>query len=129
MSITMTLGYSAAGVGTAVSQSVTKTGTGSLDIREAIADETTDGEVAYVVDVSQLVAVFILSDQALTIETNDGAAPQETISLAAGVPLMWHDGLADAGCPFSDDITALFVTNASGAIANLSIMTLVDVTV
>ena len=129
MSITMTLTTKMEGVGTAVSESVAKTGTGSTDIREAIADSTSDGLLAFVADVSEMEGLFILSDQDLTIKTNSSGAPQETIELLAGVPLMWHSDLADAANPFSDDITALYVTNASGSTANLTIALLVDVTV
>ena len=131
MSITMTLTSKMEGVGTAVLQSVSKTGSGSTNIREEIADSETDLLVAFVADITQMKGLFILSDQALTIKTNSSGEPQETISLLAGVPLMWHDTLpnqADAN-PFSDDITALYVTNASGETANLTIAMLVDATI
>jgi hypothetical protein len=100
-----------------------------LQINEPIADQVTDGLVACTVDISQLKAVTIESDQDVTLETNDGSAADDTFALLANVPLFWtSDYLAVAGI-FSADITALYVTNDSGSTANFKATFIVDPTV
>src|SRR3990170_666622 len=67
-----------------------------VTVSEAIADATTDGLVALTLDVSQLKAIYLESDEDVTLETNSGAAPANTISLAANIPQIWteSDGAA-----------------------------------
>lgn len=55
--------------------------------------------------------------------TTAGVAPDTTISLLAGVPLVW-DAAAYFAQPFAADVTWLHVTNASGVGANLKLRTL-----
>lgn len=86
---------------------------------------STDYLVAYELDYSQCKGVFILADAAMTIETNSGSAPAQTISLTSGVPVAWMYGAGT--CPITADITALYVTSTAGG--NLTIRTLVDATV
>lgn len=101
-----------------------------IAIDETIAGGTTDNAVTFALDVSAAVAVYIVSDQAIKIETNGGDAPDATINLAANVPLVWKDSDAAAGNPFgSDDVTGLFVTNDTDAAANLKIRVLYDPTI
>lgn len=86
--------------------------------------------VNFALDVSQIKALFILSDQDLTIETNNAGpdpAPDDTISLVAGVPLVWTHDSYYANL-LTTDITALYVTNASAAAARLRIEALHDAT-
>jgi hypothetical protein len=91
----------------------------------------TDTLVAYALDVSQLKSIFIVSDKAMTIETNSGSAAANTITLAANVPFLWAFGDAPlrdtAGVAITVDITALYVTNAANA--QLQIRALLDPTV
>lgn len=83
---------------------------------------------AFVLDVSQVKAVFILSDQDITLETNSSGAPTNTLALKANVPYIWYTNKPSA-LVFTGDITALYITNASAAIANLQMEILVDPTV
>jgi hypothetical protein len=78
-------------------------------------------------DVSHLKVFVLVSDQAITLETNDGGSPQETVSLLANVPLVWtHDSYH--ACPFSGDVTGFYFTNASGSAANVTCAHLQDPT-
>jgi hypothetical protein len=70
----------------------------------------TDQEVVKTIDVSQLKAVFIKTSEDITIQTNDPDAPDDTISIAAGRALLWTYGCGMA-CPFSVDVTTLYITN------------------
>jgi hypothetical protein len=94
---------------------------------EQIPDESTDLEITFALDVSAIQAIFIKSDQAITIETNSGAAPDDTLNLLANVPYVWSSDSYFVNL-LTTDITALFVTNASGATATLNIWVLVDPT-
>lgn len=100
-----------------------------VTIDEEVADSETDYEIALTLDVSQLQALYITSDFAVTLETNDGGAAVDTIELAAGGCVIWSisDGLTL--CPLGTDVTALFVTNASGSTATVRARFLVDPTV
>lgn len=63
----------------------------------------------------------------MTVKTNSSGAPQETIAVAAGIPLVYVP--AEGGtAPFAGDVTKLYVTNASGGIAILNVLVLKDPT-
>ena len=65
---------------------------------------------------------MINSDQAISIKTNSTSAPQDTFSLVATQVKIWT--LATdliAACPFAGDVTAIYITNSSGATANIKI--------
>ena len=97
-------------------------------ISDTIADGLADILHALVVDVSQIKACFIVSDQAITLEFNNSTTGVPTIVLVAGVPYVW-----DTDSYFTDllatNITALYVTNASGALATFSLDFIIDPTV
>ncbi|MDZ4250311.1 MAG: hypothetical protein U0990_09510 [Candidatus Nanopelagicales bacterium] len=113
---------------------MTKTAGNRNSFDEPIADAQTDKLVNVAIDVSALQSFYMVSDQAVTIETNDGTTPQETIVLKANEPLSWIKGSNQLGgadypaVPFGGDVTAFFVTNASGSAAQLKIEILQDPT-
>lgn len=79
--------------------------------------------VAFAIIQANMLCMSIYASTACTIKTNSSGSPQDTISLAAGENLLWtaaKDGLPS--CPFSDDVTALYVTNAASV--DLQIQTL-----
>lgn len=115
------------GPGADRTKTITVTGSGSQSLDEDIANGQTNKRIEFTLDVSALKSIWICSDQDVTLETNDGTTPADTIALQAGVPYMWHSDSYDA-CLLTTDITALFITNASGASANLTIEALTDVT-
>lgn len=90
-----------------------------IKFEESIADEVVHQEIGIAIDVSALQVCSITSDQAITIKTNSSSVPQETIAVAAGQQYLFQAG--DAAL-FSDDVTAFFVSNASGAVATLKVM-------
>lgn len=98
-----------------------------LLIDEAIADSATDELVACVVDVSEIAAVYIVCDQAVTLEFNNSTTGVPTIVLVANVPYLWHTNSYFTNI-LTTDITALYVTNASGFTANLKLRFLYDST-
>ena len=106
---------------------VTKTSGEELNISESITDSSNDLELTGTLDVSAMVALLMYSDQDVTIETNDGTTPADTITLTAGQPLIWHSSSGFTN-PLGTDVTSFFVTNASGSAANLVIKGLQDPT-
>ena len=100
-------------------------------LRIAISEQiaiANDVLVALSVDVSQVKGVYILSDQDVTLETNNSGSPTNTLALKANIPYVWYTNKYHS-LVFSSDITALYVTNASAAAANLTIEILTDPTV
>lgn len=92
---------------------------------------TTNVQVNVTFTRANLKSICLYSDKALTIYTNDdsGGSPDDTIPLAAGRALVWslaHDTLAN--CPFTEDVTALYVTVGGAAAATLKIRVLTDQT-
>jgi hypothetical protein len=81
---------------------------------------------------SKLLSLCISASDAITIYTNNpsGSSPQDTIAIPAapGQTLIWTlaaDGLSK--CPFSADVTTVYVTNATAAAVPFSISALLAV--
>ena len=127
MAITLNLSIIADSGGRKVISSNTYSAEAGPPLDVDIADSETDKNVAWSVDVSQLQAIIIQSDQDITIETNNGSAPDDTLVLAAGVPYIWSTDSLDTNL-LTTDVTSLYVTNASGATANLQIECVLDAT-
>ncbi len=115
------------GGGAIVSQDVTLQADGEDNREISFADDAADQQVALALDVSAIKALLLLSDQDLTVETNDDAAPDDTLSLTGGVPLLWYEGCG-YDCPLSVDVTDLYLTAAGGAAGTLKVQALQDST-
>lgn len=92
-----------------------------------VPDSSTDLQVNLAVDVSAMKSLHIVSDQDVTIETNDGSTPDDTLELTADVPILWYEGCGYSN-PLTADVTALFITNDSGSSANVQVHILQDST-
>lgn len=97
----------------------TLTGDNYVQISDSTVTATTDKQYNCAVDVSGLTGFFLISTYAITVETNSGSAADYTWTLVANVPQFWFTGTGGTN-PLSDDITALYVTNASGSTAQYS---------
>ena len=128
MALTRSIALNVSGGGVTVNKTVTITDSAAVQIQEAVADSSTDLEIACSIDQSVLSFLYLVSDQAVTIETNSGSTPDDTITLSADVPVIWYTGCGYTN-PFSNaDVTSLFVTNASGSTANITLEALQDST-
>lgn len=116
------------GGGTTIRKVVTLTGGSSVAISESIADGQTDKQVTFELDQSAMQSIYIVSDQAVTIETNSGSTPTDTLTLAANIPVIWFTGSGLTNPITADITTDIYVTNASGSAANLQIVALTDPT-
>jgi hypothetical protein len=117
--------------GNSIAKTVTSTSGAEQSIDETIPALASDLEVALVLDVSQVKSIYIVASAAMTLETNSGSAADNTVTLVANIPFVWHyqDGttLRDtAGVAITTDITALFVTSTAGG--TLQVRVLVDPT-
>jgi hypothetical protein len=108
--ITQSITQPGGATGLTASNAYTADGKTSLEI--PVPEDSTDLEVTVAIDFSQLVSLYMLSDVDMTIETNNAEGTDDTITLAAGVPLIWN---ADApnDNPFETDVTAFFLTTAT----------------
>jgi hypothetical protein len=76
---------------------------------------------------ANLKSLCITSDLAVTVYTNDlsSGSPQDTIAIVAGQALVWTlatDGIGK--CPFSNNVTKLYVTNGAGGAATFKVRSL-----
>lgn len=106
---------------------------GRVSIEEAIPDGSTDMKVALGLDVSQVKGFFLRANRDMTVETNDGTTPGNTFTLEADRPYLFPSsegaGWSDTeDAAVSTDITALFVTNASGEDGTLYVDVIYDPT-
>ena len=94
-----------------LTSSVAHTGDKLTIVEETIAAAASDDEIIVGVDVSKLQVAAFLATAAMTIETNNGTTPQETITLVANIPQIFQTG--DTAM-FAGDVTALYVTSTPG---------------
>ena len=105
-----------------------RTGGAQASVSESIPDSSTDLEVTFTLDVSAIQSIYIKSDEDLTLETNSGGSPTDTITLKAGVPYIWHAGSYHTNLLTADITANIFLTNASGSAALLEIEVVTDPT-
>lgn len=131
MSFTHTNSFNWSGGGNnTVTKAVALSAGGEVNVDDTIATGQTNKAVAFALDISQLKSIYIVSDVAITLKTNDGSSPQESFTLTADYPLVWYLGCGLAvSALFAGDVTGLFVTNASGSTCNLKVRALTDPTI
>lgn len=94
---------------------------------ETVATGQTDVLFAVTLDVSQVKAFYLVSDKNVTFETNNSATPANTLSLVADIPYVWYTNKYDT-FKLTTDVTAVYITNASGATATIYMFAILDVT-
>jgi len=94
---------------------------------ESVADSATDYQINMAIDVSEVVHFRIKSTQTVTVETNDGTTPDDTFTLQGGQPYEWAEGDPSTFI-LGTDVTAFFITNSSGAAADVTISCAQDAT-
>jgi hypothetical protein len=110
-----------------VSTTVAPTDPVVIDASVEVANGQTDKVLSIGgIDVSQLAAIWIDSNQAITLETNDATSPDDTIVLAANVPYIWQTGNPAPLLLTEDVASAIYCTNASGAAATIRLRAVQD---
>lgn len=113
--------------GRTIERSSTYSGGASVDIAETIVTASTDFLINIAIDVSAVKSFYIVSDVAVTVETNSGSAADNTLVLKAGVPYQWDTDSYDT-FKLTADVTKIYVTNVSGSTSNLFIKCIQDPT-
>ena len=122
------IGYEEVGTNDNVSQAVNITADGKINEGViSVPSESADLQVIQSIDVSQLKSLMLLSTVDMTIETNDGTTPADTLTLAANVPLLWFEGCGFDN-PLTTDVTALFLTTGDVGEGTLTMRGLMDLT-
>lgn len=105
-----------AGESAKLSKTVSASQDSETNLDVTVPAETDDHQVAVEIDVSALESLFLLSDQDVTLETNDGSTPDDTFALKANEPVYWHKD-SPLPNPFASgtDVTSLFLSNQNGA--------------
>lgn len=127
MSFSQTETYQIGGAGVNITRSKTYTGEGytSLDVSAPIASDT---EYVFALDISQIISLFFVSDQNVTLEFNDNVGAGGTIALVANVPYIENSDFYFAASLITANTTLVFITNASGAVASVQLSVLHDPT-
>ncbi len=122
MSQSAILKYTVTGALVAIGE---KTYTGDEQVSQSftVADAATDQQRTLNIDVSEMQMVYIVSDQDILMEWNDGAGAQGSIALQANVPFIeklaadqYHAALMTV------DVTDMYFTNTSGSTATIKII-------
>jgi hypothetical protein len=120
---TMRTSFAVPGAGT-ISGQVKDVGATLLAISQGIGSSVTDQNLTLAFTLANVQSFFFMSDQPATIKTNSTGSPDDTITLLAGIPLVWSrsSGIAQ---PLTHDVTTIYVTTGTAA-ANLSIEVLTN---
>lgn len=127
MAFTLSLVEQVTNGGDTIKQEQIFSNTYRKSVDESIATGQTDYLVSFELTVAKCVAIFVKSDQDVTLETNSGSSPTNTIALKANIPYVWYTNKYDS-LKFTSDVTKIYITNASGSTARLQIEALVDAT-
>ncbi len=103
--------------GVILTGSTTVTDDSSLNTSVTVAISTTNHEVDWAAVRANLQSLCIYASQPVTIKTNSSGSPTDTITMTAGQELNWSLSADTVGrCPFSADVTKLFLTNSSATL-------------
>ena len=128
MSFSATISQSITIGGKTVNKAKTLTASANVGVEETVAGTTTDYNIIVALDQSEIAALYIVADQALTLKTQDGTtADVDTIVLVADEPLIWYTGSLYTS-QITADLTDINVTNASGTAATLQLYCIQDAT-
>lgn len=109
--------------GTITSTTETFTGDVESDYDGVIAPSTTNAEIDISVIKNNIKSMVLFSNVAVTLKVNSSSVPDDTIVLPAGGQVVWNTNHPEA-CPFTVDVTKIFVTNGGTAAATLKIRVL-----
>lgn len=104
--------------GTVTSTVATYTDDSEVALDASVPASTTNKEYDLAVSKTDIKSMVLYSDVAVTIKTNSSSTPQETIALAAKQSLIWASDHSET-CPFANDVTKFFISNAGTAAANV----------
>lgn len=86
-----------------------------------VSASSTNEALAIAVPVARIATIFISSTRNLTLKTNSTSAPDDTLAISATRPYVWASG-DTSDCPFTVDITAIYLTNATASSATVTVL-------
>lgn len=123
--MTHTIAQTYQAAGGAVVTSVSVTADAELNVDVTLSASTSDKEIDFILDQDNAQALCLYCSAACTIKTNSSSAPDDTISLTAGVAVLCKSN-AEVLALLSADITKIYVTCSAGG--DLKIRSLSDIT-
>ena len=110
-----------------ISKQVTISSEGAKDVSVTIAAGATNTQVALAFVKTRLKSIIISSDETLTLKTNSSGSPDDTITITADTPYVWHATMGITN-PFAGDVTTTYWSNAGASAAALEIHLVEDAT-
>jgi len=120
---TLTLGWARSGESISAAVAVSNDTEKNADV--TLTASQANKQVALTIDVSELKALFISSDVACTVETNNSTTGDDTLTIVADQPLVWFTGCGLTN-PLGTDVTTVYVTNDEATAGTCKIRALVD---
>lgn len=116
MSVTVTQGGSANLNGTGTLQgTVEDVGATALTINTSVPASTANQLLTLSFSHTTLQAIFLLSNQNLTVKTNSSGSPAQIINLLAGIPYQWSLSAGYFSNPITTAVTAFYLTTPGPA--------------
>lgn len=109
-----------------ITRTIVQTFSGSLSHDVTVNTGVSNQLLSLTLTTAHMKGLYIVSSADVTFKTNSSGAPDQTIVLKAGIPLLWFADLSYFANPFTADLTALYFTNASGAQAAITIRFLTE---
>lgn len=91
-----------------LSGSGTEVGTVLSDVNETLP--VGENGIALSFTTAALQYVFMVADQDTDVLTNSSSTPDDTLQLKAGRPLEWAKGDGYFACPFTQNVSAIYVS-------------------
>jgi hypothetical protein len=115
--------------GEALQRPVSLTGDAIESRSVVVPDPASDVQVELSVDVSKIVLLYMVCSVDVDLDTNQVAPGVDTISLVAGVPIIWYSDCGwDIADLFSADLTDLYLNAADDGVGALEIRIVKDAT-
>lgn len=104
-----------------INTTASKTVSGNVSLEETFPTGTTNGAMTIAFPATGLKMLCICSDKDVTVKTNSSGSPQETWNLKANQAFLWVEN-NPGSVPVAGAITAMYVTNSSGADATVKVI-------
>jgi hypothetical protein len=113
--------------GETISQTVTLDAEGERNYNVTVNAAQTDKQVEMPIDISEVKSLYIHSTEDVTIEYNDAAGAQGSLTVTAEKPIIWYLGCGYAiTAVLAVDVTNFYLTNAGADAAVVKIRILED---
>lgn len=121
---TDSISISYTGNGKAVSTPIgSYTGTKDAGVATVVSAGSTNMAIAITFPHGTIQSLVVSSDQDVTVKTNSTTTPGDTLTIKKTAGVIWGSDYANA-CPFTADVTELYVTNAGTVDAKFNVRVL-----